>query len=517
MKKVLIVDDETIVRMTLRSLIDWESLGYTVVADARNGEHALQLMREQPVDLLITDMKMPVLDGLGLMEALSSEVQKLPQILVLSGYDDFQLVREAFRLGAFDYLLKSDLNAAVLTDMLQKLSREAFPNEEPSALSVKKPDTCDTAVLLGEMAAGKRPVDRELLSGNYLIVQFEIDHFYREAGRFTDQLEESLINPLLGFAGQIPRVASRCILGSISASRYLMLYRVADPLQYQQNVISTCRQLCNVWNNYMNLHISAGISSLGNCPEDFPNLLEEAENLLHLRFLNQKNQILSPWDEGLISYSSVCEISEQYPDLFRGLLTGDELAVDEARKQLFSHLYTGSLDQAKETVLALICQLAWKLVDNNDSIHSIFMEEINYYEKLRRLDEIPNLELWLNNYFRWVLDYIQHTQDRHQADLMSRAKRFILDNYANPELTLGIVAGFVGLNEKYFSTRFTKEEGTTFSNYLTEVRIRKARELMSETNMKIYEVSQSVGYNSVEHFTRVFKKICKVSPRNYRK
>lgn len=100
---------------------------------------------------------------------------------------------------------------------------------------------------------------------------------------------------------------------------------------------------------------------------------------------------------------------------------------------------------------------------------------------------------------------------------MRKARRFILDNYSNPELTLGSVADYVGLNEKYFSTKFTREEGMTFSNFLTEVRIRKARELMEQTNLKVYEISRSVGYNSVEHFTRVFKKICKVSPGSYRK
>ena len=115
------------------------------------------------------------------------------------------------------------------------------------------------------------------------------------------------------------------------------------------------------------------------------------------------------------------------------------------------------------------------------------------------------------------MDYAQNHQDRRQTDLMIRAKRFIMDNYANPELSLGSVAGYIGLNEKYFSSRFTKEEGTTFSNYLTEVRIRKARELMDKTDLKMYEISQQVGYNNVEHFTRVFKKVCRVSPGSYRK
>lgn len=532
MKKVLIVDDDTIVRITLRSLIDWESFGYEVVADAVNGRQALQYMDVYPVDLVLTDMKMPMLDGLGLMGEIRQR-KLTPKILVLSGYDDFKLVREAFRMGAEDYLLKSDLNPGMLEGILKKWQKE---EEEDNARQISTSQehiaqghqkrseegqpgwkNYSHSQQLVDMAMGRYPFNRDMFDGDYAVVQFEIEDYLKHAARFSDNLEEGLVQPVLNFAQQVPRVASKCIVGSLSPSRYLMLYRVTDSRVYRDNLLSTCRQLCNVWKNYLNLPFSVGISEIETSPERFMERVEEAGEQLRLRYLKGKAVICCPWEKEVLGYEAVRETEGRYQRLIQGLVVGDELVMEEERSRLFGGFRQCGLSQAVGQSLCIICSLAWKMEEHQDDIQSLFAQPVNYYEKLKRFQDVRELELWMNNYFRWFLDYQSHKQDRSQEDLMLRAKRFIMDNYSNPELTLGSVAGYVGLNEKYFSSKFTKEEGMTFSNYLTEVRIRKARELMDQTNLKIYEVSQSVGYNSVEHFTRVFKKICKVSPGNYRR
>lgn len=544
MRQVLIVDDDTIVRITLHSLVDWEALGYQVVADAIHGEQALVRLREHPVDLVITDMKMPVMDGIGLLTQMNRmvsnrELPVMPKVLVLSGYDDFNLVRESFRLGAGDYLLKADLNETMLETVLKRLNDEWQDSEDKQGSEAGQngagsgarqngagsdgqqegthvPEV-EKGQLLADMAMGKRDIRPEFFSGDYIVIQFEIEDFIRHSSRFDGDMRESLVKPVLEFAGQIPRVVSKCVLGSISPSRYVMLYQVGDRNTYQDTVLSTCRQLCSVWNNYMNLPVSCGVSSVGNGAEEFAQRFTEAGNQLALHCLKGKAQVCFPWEKGCVRYEDVVKTGEEYEKLLKGLLVGDELAVDEEKTRLFAACYQEGPEKARLWCLHLICQLAWRLLENHDDIGALFADEVNYYKKLGRLDDVRSLEVWMNNYFRWVTDYMQHHHDRKQADMMIRAKRFIMDNYANPELTLGSVAGYIGLNEKYFSSRFTKEEGMTFSNYLTEVRIRKAKELMEQTDLKIYEISQSVGYNSVEHFTRVFKKLCHVSPGGYRK
>lgn len=120
MKKLLIVDDDALIRATLHTIVDWNELGYEVAGDAQNGEQALQILKKEQIDLVFTDMKMPVMDGIGLMQQIN-QMEKKPQIVALSGYDDFSLVRSAFKLGAFDYVLKEDICEKGITELIKKI------------------------------------------------------------------------------------------------------------------------------------------------------------------------------------------------------------------------------------------------------------------------------------------------------------------------------------------------------------------------------------------------------------
>lgn len=533
MKKVLIVDDDTIVRITLRSMIDWEKHGYEIVADASHGEQALRFLKEHPVDLLITDMKMPIMDGIQLMKCLQ-EQQKMPCTVVLSSYDDFSMVRESFRLGASDYLLKADISEEMLEGLLVKLNLEGEKEEakqeetwsrEADGNQAGDNQTGDNQAgnhltrerLLAAMAMGRKPLEPEFFTTDYYIVQFEIDDFFQQAPRFGHDIETALVKPMMEFAKQIPRVAARCVLGSISPSRYLMYYQVSAQAQAQDNVVSTCRQLSQVWNNYMNIPVSAGISGLGKGEKDFFACFEEAGEQLELHYLKGKSNICYPWEKNRVMPKEVRAAKERYAGLLQGLKASDEMQAERGKQKLLHRLQTMDVEEGKRECLAVILIVIKGLQDTYENIWTLFQEDIDYYNKLERLDQMRSLEIWMNNYFRWVMDYLAKTCDDKQADVILRSKRFIQDNYSNPELSLGSVAGYVGLNEKYFSSRFTKETGSTFSNYLTEVRIRKAKELMDKTDLKMYEISLNVGYNSVEHFTRVFKKVCQISPSAYKK
>lgn len=125
--------------------------------------------------------------------------------------------------------------------------------------------------------------------------------------------------------------------------------------------------------------------------------------------------------------------------------------------------------------------------------------------------------MWMNNYLRWEMEYLRNRTNNNQADCILRARRFIADNYANPEMTLRSVADYVGFNEKYFTSKFTKEMGCTFREYVTKLRLGRAQTLMETTDLKMYEISERVGYNNVEHFNRMFKKYLGISPGDYKK
>ena len=182
MNQVVIVDDETIIRVTLRSLLVWESLGFHVAADFSGGKPALDYLRKNRADLLIVDMKMPDLNGIALMEKLKEE-GILPLTVVLSGYNEFSLVREAFRIGAYDYLLKSDVSRESLLALLQKLNQTIFLDggREKAVFS----DAAEESLGIGQ------------LEGEYGMVLFSVDEGMKQAARFGEDLGEQLQKPVL--------------------------------------------------------------------------------------------------------------------------------------------------------------------------------------------------------------------------------------------------------------------------------------------------------------------------------
>lgn len=502
MNQVVIVDDETIIRVTLRSLLVWESLGFHVAADFSGGKPALDYLRKNRADLLIVDMKMPDLNGIALMEKLKEE-GILPLTVVLSGYNEFSLVREAFRIGAYDYLLKSDLSRESLLALLQKLNQTIFLDggREKTVFS----DAAEESLGIGQ------------LEGEYGMVLFSVDEGMKQAARFGEDLGEQLQKPVLELARQLPRVAARGKLAAVDPLHYVLAYKAGDRAQYRHTIISVVRQLQAVWRDYMNLTVSAAVSDPA-CGEELFDKLKRGSSLIKLSALSGKNALCAEWEweEELEIY---LQEEEERADerLFLALYGADVVALEEEKRRFFEVLGGLSFEDGRRRCLVFIARLAAVFEKYGDDFFGLFPEEANYREKLAVLCSDRELELWMNNYLRWVTDYIENRHDTVQADAILRAKRFLADNYANPELTLKSVADYVGLNEKYLSTRFTKEAGTTFSAYLTDLRMQKAKNLMVSTDLRMYEISERVGYHNVEHFNRMFKKSFGVSPGDFRK
>ena len=501
MNRVVIVDDDTIVRVTLRSLIHWEEFGFTVEMDFPDGKPALDYFKEHHADLLITDMKMPGLGGIGLMEKLQEE-GKLPVTIALSGYNEFELVREAFRIGAFDYLLKADLNERSLRELLQKLNEKIFVENSIHTTE-------------GSQISKITSLELDKLEGDYGLVVFAVDEEQKQTVRFGENLEEMLQKPILELARQLPRVTARGKIEVIDPFHYVLFYRVGDKNQYQHTIVSVVRQLQSVWKDYMNLSVSATVSIPAEGKE-LLNVLERMSLMMYLTVLTGRGSICMEWEcQGELDRYQ--EEQQETKELIRALYATDHVTVEKEKAQYNVRLANMDFLEAKERCLMLIALLAYQFRQYEDDFFALFPEEVDYRKKINRLQSERELELWLNNYFRWVTDYIENRHDNRQADMIQRAKRFLNDNFSNPELTLKSAADYVGLNEKYFTSRFTKEAGVSFSVYLTNLRMQKAKSLMASTDLKMYEISERVGYHNVEHFNRVFKKSFGISPSDYRK
>lgn len=498
MRKVVIVDDEVIVRVTLRTLIHWDTYGLEIEADFSDGKQALEYLERHPADLLITDIKMPEISGLELMRIIR-EWENPPVVVALSGYNEYALVREAFRMGAFDYLLKEDMNADNLGHVLEEISGKIWKN---SGWKEAKREADNKKEELPE-------------KGEHGVLVIEVDDFQKQAVRFQKNLKEQMEIPMQELVNQIPKIKRRGRFLPVQPGHFVFLYEVTQQEVYRTEILLLVKQMQAIWHNYMNLTVSVAVCEKAEA-ENIKERIEEGENLLILSPLKGKSAVVTQWENEKLLLEME-EVKKRNVHLVQYLYEGNMPEFDIEKRKFFQRMDLGLYTEAKEEMLGILACLALKFREYDDDFFAMFPEKINYYEKLERMQTVRELELWIHNYFRWVQEYLKQKHDGKQADAIQKAKNFMADNFSNPELTLGTVADYIGLNEKYFSSRFTKETGYNFRDYLTKLRIHKAKKLLESTDLKIYEISERAGYSSVEHFNRMFKKSEGISPRDYKK
>lgn len=509
MLNVLIVDDEVIVRTSLSGMVDWQQQGFCITGSAANGKAALNLLQSQPVDVLFTDIKMPILDGIGLLE----QVRLLPRpplVVVLSAYNEYDLVRRAFRLGAYDYILKSEITPASVQEVLQALRTRL--GDGAGGQGVQNAESRQSR--LRRLALGDQGAAADLLPEVWRLACFEIDNFQSQSLRFGTGLDSALVQPLLELAGQVPRIATKCVLAPVSFSRYVVLFCGQDAAEQAPSI---CRQLQRVWKDYMNLQCTVGISRLGEAEAQFQPQLQQCYSNITLKFVFGAGGVYTPAEEKLFCVRDALAREAQLRPLLENMGSAKGPGLIEIQQTLFSSLFAGTLQEAKTLALEMVYLVQMQLVDTGTDVWAVFntQQEMDFYQQVCGLDNVRDVELWLSGIIRWVTRYLENNRVLSQMDIMDKACHFIADNYADPELNLAAVAGYVGLNDKYFSTRFNKEVGQSFVGYLVELRIARAKQLILKTDMRMYEVSEAVGFTSVEHFTRVFKKYTGVSPKNY--
>ena len=575
MYKILIADDESIVRMSLRAMVDWESEGFEIAGDVQNGEAALAFMKQADIDILLTDIRMPNMDGIELLSRLS-ELDAPPATIVLSAYDDFAYVRQAFKLGAEDYLLKSDMTPDGLLNCVRSASSrcaerivsmnatriasihaeriasihaeriasmhaahaeqsehvavakqtEHMANATQEAPTIVNAPPIDDAQQIYDAPpspaeqlklAAKGMIEPQygLFNQTYMIAGLEVDNWGEQVKRFGGSMEHDFVRPMISYAEQVPRLASKCHICSITPSRYVLLYSfdksVPEP---QETFASICAQVIRNWRNYMNVAASAGIGGAGDGIGDFTGLLDDAWKTLSLKFVLGRGGVYSEKHRRFFMPDAVEPYAAQYKALLEGIKNG-LLPKDDFTK-FTAPFYSMSKKDALSRVLGLLYYISIGFIEVGDDILYALDPNCNYYEKLERLQSVRDMEIWLDNMLRWFCDFVERRYKYKQADVIEKAKRFIYDHYCDPDISLAAVAGYAGLSEKYFSSRFNKETGQPLSAYINELRIAKAKELMNNMDMKVYEVCDAIGFNNVEHFTRVFKKLTGVTPSEYR-
>ena len=503
MKKVLIADDDFLVRTYLKQMIPWEEHGLFIVGDAKNGAEALELLQRDGADILIADVSMPIMNGIELTRRVK-KILPSTRILILSCHDDFEYVKEAMKLGIDDYLLKNNLTEETLLDALKKIL---------DALDVQPEN--DSAI------------ERLALIGRKKLREDFFTAFDTGNGKLDELARDA------GFNSTFQAVAVMMIVPENFREReqnFTETERENFFAAFAEMSLNTCKNLAGekvqplIFTSQRDGFFHWCLIVDTDKPRE---IAERLQTFAKLYFNLSLKIFLSPTKNNLAELAAewqklyVARADSFYSDakIFSGEMptTTDKIseALETSARELIDALsfidedFADALKNFREKIYAAKLRL---------DVLSKFVAEL-FTESERNLLPSPSQSENFSDWFSRLENFLRELRGRQGRDRLHPAIRLALryiDEHYREDLSQTQVADAVHLNTSYFSTLFKKSLGLGFAEYLTELRIEHVKERLATTSEKIKAVAASEGFRDPQYFVKIFKKTTGLTPSEYR-
>lgn len=534
--KVFLVEDEMVIRRGIKNSIDWEKEGYIFCGEASDGELAYPMIIKEKPDILITDIRMPFMDGLELCKLVKKELPNI-KILVLSGYDEFDYAKEAIRLGVTEYLLKPISSGKLLEalngvsesirrekedkDLVRKYMEEMRENTEHEKQKFFEQMIAGNLSMADALETGKK-YEMNLSAGMYnlLLFRFTLGEENRKSGELLGEAEYAIekLTERLEYVFEFQR----------GVEGWAFLLMADNEEQMSERVKELSKDLEEIMKNYSTIAYFGGIGQPVARLRELEESFREAERALAARFTMELNRIISVEDIRMaqnvdtlddIEITSFGEIEKTRTMLEKFLNNGAEDEIDE-----FVDVYINELPEENlKSVLMrqyIIMDAYIVMMSFCEKIEGIEGEMQAQSEELKNSMKTSQTLEEIKNYIRMLLKKIIGVRDtisgRRYSDIIEIAKDQIRKTYMSDEISLNTIAAEVGMSPSYFSSIFSKEMGKTFVEYLTEIRMDRAKELLMCSSMKTSEIGYEVGYKDPHYFSYIFKKTQNCTPKEFR-
>ncbi|GMQ64581.1 response regulator transcription factor [Vallitalea maricola] len=528
MYEILIVDDEPIVRLGLKSLIKWEEHNISIEFEAANGKQALEILKSNPnIHMVITDINMPIMDGISLIENINS-LGLTPALVVLSSYDDYDLVRKAFKLGVGDYILKHKMKPNDVLALVTRLLATSKPNIiSPTELSgthlknAKKNYLRN--ILLGKSNAPDsydKLLNLHITDNKLIVCSIMVDDFSKLKKQYNEGNLISIINSANTAIEQILVESNNGEVIHLSLNEFIIIlsFEIPSFLLIRHEIAMILNKVRSSLRTFLDINVTIGVSPIGNGLGSAHDLLLAAQKNVRLSYLLGKGEIIYPEhtkDIKYIPYTDVLKISkEMIIALFELNHQKTFLKLNEILNTI-KYFEADNINDLIGDYAKIVVLIDSYILDKDIMPEQFIGSNENVYTHLESLETVNEIHLWINDYVEQIFSYLMKLNDTTLNPIIRRAKLYIDKNY-NKKLTLENICEYLVINESYFSSLFSQNLGVTYSDYLTQVRLEHAKKLLKTTNLKIYEICEQVGYSSKEHFSRLFKKNVGMNPNKYR-
>lgn len=529
--RVMLVDDEEDVIQAIIRKMDWEKLGFTVQGYAHNGLEALEMAEEEQPDVVMTDIKMPFMDGLELSRRLKEQYPTI-KIIIFSGFDQFEYAKEAIRLEAEEYILKpidADELSAVFERIHASLDQEF---DEKQNINMLKNYYMESLPILQEnfctaLIEGREPANS--LSRDMMDYQISLDgpYFGVVILHNSVSLAPEGINPLL-ITMSVRRLWEEHLDQKWHARFFTYLGDTVMIVQLEQpgaltKLTDDCQVLCRLSKHVSNATITAGIGRAVNHLLNLPEAYESAREAVSYRVIYGRGQAINivevaPETQKEVPAESPAEDNDDrfYP-VFKAIKLNSPEEVDHQIDQFLSTEapVNPSLQAYRFFVMELVTEGHRFVNANHLSMEEVFGKDEDLFQKVQHFD-LEALRAWMKESAHKMQALLRVSRSDSTRTFVAKAEAYVHEHYRDKDLSVESICDFLGISAAYFSTVFKRETGKTFINYLTDIRMDRAVHMLLDENEKTYVIAEAVGYSDPNYFSYAFKKKFGVSPSKYK-
>lgn len=532
MYKLIIVDDEEEVRKGIIQKIDWASFGFDIPREAENGRDALDLIEENVPDAVITDITMPVMDGLKLSSVIS-ECYPTIKTVILTGFDEFKFAQQAIRYGVIDYILKpvlpKDINN-LMTRLRNIIDEEVSQKEDINRLRSHYIKSLPiirekflTQLVTGSLSRAEtdrriQMYDVKLKGSTFMVAAAAIDAESMERSGYGGDDSELCKFAILNISKEIIEKYPSgeaffhddnlvFILGSEDKDKNYLLTKTISLLDEIRFNIK----------KYLKIDISIGLGSMSDSVNKLKESYKNALSALEYKRLIGVNKVIYIEDLEPQSTDDIIFDEEKENQLISSIKFGSEKDVLEAIRDIFDDIIRPTLTLKDYQlyfleIVATLSRLGRKFqVDIGQ-----MLEVSNINAEIQKYTTLEEIKEWIEKICIELNKTISSRMQTKTQMLLEKAKDYINKNYSDDTLSLQKLADHLYISACYLSMIFKKEADETFLKYLVRVRLDAAKDLLRNTDLRTAEIAERVGYPDINYFSFFFKKNVGMSPREYR-
>jgi len=542
MIKVMIVDDNKLIRQSIILTINWELIGCNVVCEAANGLEAINLSKEYLPDLIITDIRMPGLDGLGLTQEVKEYLPHV-KVIIITGYDEFKYAQRAIKLGAFDLILKPINNEElyeVITRAVNETKKEKETLMEKERLSEEKismqkeisdsilelrekyiVDIID-GVYLGDEINEEDSIYFGMSFKKHVIFIIEPDLGYYKSGDTQKELRLKFINYSKEAVKNIEKFYNfEFICFWINEGLAIMVIPRRDETQRITNLKITeiCKRIIDWIYNRINLKVIIGVSNIFNKVNEVKSAYNEARDALECRFFIDNKSIIHA--SVLESKSILNEylIMKKINLIYEYIRADDQKGMEKLINEIFDEIKDSGTSDVNyvKNLLIDICMITLRIMyEKSGYENETFKGSADIHSDIKSCCNISNAFNYVNDFIVKVFQCVNSNEKKNYSSVTNKVIHYLNENY-HRKVSLGEASQIVSLSSTHLSRVIKRDTGETYIDLFNNIKINVAVKLLKETNLKVYEVASKVGIENYSYFYQLFKKLTGISPTEYNK